>query len=178
QAERHKPSAIVVEDKSSGTALIQELREAGVPVAGFIPKEDKKQRMSIQSIDIESGLVFVPSVAHWLDAYLHELSNFPNGKYDDQVDSTSQFFGWIKTRFPGWGVFEFYSREAKALLNKSAGKYIRVQRPAHSQCSTLYTLSGEQINLGADGIVSLKEEDAIPLLRNGWTKVDLEATLA
>jgi len=29
----------------------------------------------------------------WLAEYLHELTVFPNGKHDDQADSTAQFLG-------------------------------------------------------------------------------------
>ena len=34
--------------------------------------------------------------APWLDEYLSELLGFPATKFDDQVDSTSQFLEWIK----------------------------------------------------------------------------------
>ena len=34
--------------------------------------------------------MFVPTRAPWLEDYLHELMMFPAGRYDDQVDSTSQ----------------------------------------------------------------------------------------
>ena len=33
-----------------------------------------------------------------MDTFLNELLGFPNTKYDDQVDSTSQFLEWIKHR--------------------------------------------------------------------------------
>jgi hypothetical protein len=45
---------------------------------------------------IENGFVHIPARADWLDAYRHELSIFPNGQYDDQVDSTSQALDWVK----------------------------------------------------------------------------------
>jgi predicted phage terminase large subunit-like protein len=37
--------------------------------------------------------VFIPQDAPWLADYLHELAMFPKGKFDDQVDSTSQALG-------------------------------------------------------------------------------------
>ena len=33
----------------------------------------------------------------WLAEYLHEMTVFPKGKHDDQVDSTAQFLDWFKT---------------------------------------------------------------------------------
>jgi len=32
----------------------------------------------------------------WLAEYLHELTAFPKGKHDDQVDSTAQMLDWLK----------------------------------------------------------------------------------
>ena len=37
---------------------------------------------------IENGFVQIPESAPWLAGYLHEMTVFPNGKHDDQVDST------------------------------------------------------------------------------------------
>ena len=48
---------------------------------------------------VESGFVHIPETAPWLDAYLHELTVFPKGKHDDQVDSTAQFLDWFKRPF-------------------------------------------------------------------------------
>jgi hypothetical protein len=59
-------------------------------VEAYKPKENKQMRMARQAIRIENGFVYIPHEAHWLPEYLHELAVFPNGKYNDQVDSTSQ----------------------------------------------------------------------------------------
>ena len=40
----------------------------------------------------------IPKAALWLFDYLEELSAFPTGQYDDQVDSTTQFLNWITAR--------------------------------------------------------------------------------
>ena len=41
---------------------------------------------------MESGNVHLPhpAIAAWVDGFIEELGAFPNGKYDDQVDQTSQ----------------------------------------------------------------------------------------
>jgi predicted phage terminase large subunit-like protein len=39
---------------------------------------------------IENGFVHLPKDAAWLPEYLHELTAFPKGKHDDQVDSTAR----------------------------------------------------------------------------------------
>jgi len=40
--------------------------------------------------------VHLPKEAAWLAEYLHELTVFPKGKHDDQVDSTAQMLDWFK----------------------------------------------------------------------------------
>jgi predicted phage terminase large subunit-like protein len=85
------PAEIIIEDHSSGTPVLQALLDEGLSkVRGHKPKGTKEMRMATQTIPIENGFVYIPQEAHWLDDYLYELSVFPNGKYDDQVDSTSQ----------------------------------------------------------------------------------------
>jgi hypothetical protein len=47
-----------------------------------------------------------PASAPWLAEYLNEMAVFPNGKHNDQVDSTTQFLDWFKKPFPCQGIFE------------------------------------------------------------------------
>jgi phage terminase large subunit-like protein len=54
--------------------------------------------MVAQSAKVEAGHVYLPREADWLDTFLLELLAFPNGRYDDQVDSVSQFLNWSVTR--------------------------------------------------------------------------------
>lgn len=45
---------------------------------------------------IEAGRVWLPREAHYLPCLENEIVNFPNGKYDDQVDTISQVLQWLK----------------------------------------------------------------------------------
>jgi len=63
-------------------------------------------RMHAQTAMIENGFVHIPETAPWLAEYLHEISVFPKGKHDDQVDSTAQFLDWFKKPFPGQGLLD------------------------------------------------------------------------
>jgi len=54
------------------------------------PMMDKTMRMDSVTSAIENGLVHPPDKAPWLGEFLHEITIFPNGKQDDQADSTSQ----------------------------------------------------------------------------------------
>jgi predicted phage terminase large subunit-like protein len=97
QADAFAATVVVIEDKASGTQLIQDLIAEGLyAVTRYQPEADKVMRMNAQTATIENGFVYLPRDAPWLADYLHELSSFPNGKYDDQADSTSQALDWIK----------------------------------------------------------------------------------
>jgi predicted phage terminase large subunit-like protein len=93
QQEKHNATLVLVEDKASGTQLIQELQNDGmyfVKPAENSPGTDKVVRLHTQTVAFESGHVLLPKRAPWLSAYLEELLAFPGSKFDDQVDSTSQ----------------------------------------------------------------------------------------
>jgi predicted phage terminase large subunit-like protein len=53
---------------------------------------EKLVRASTQSPCFEAGRVILPREAPYLPDYETELLGFPSAKYDDQVDSTVQFF--------------------------------------------------------------------------------------
>lgn len=75
-----------IEDKVSGTGLIQTLQREGVPVQGIQRNSDKVTRVMDVAPSIEAGLVLLPSGASFLSDFLAETSAFPNGAHDDQVD--------------------------------------------------------------------------------------------
>ena len=100
-ARRSCPDTILIEDKGTGTGLIQTLRDdpEGFPVVAYDPGAvDKESRMRIQSSKIEGGQVFLPSSAPWLEEFLNEVRRFPNGAHDDQIDSMSQMLDFASRR--------------------------------------------------------------------------------
>jgi predicted phage terminase large subunit-like protein len=106
---------VLIEDKASGTQLIQELIADGChAVTRYQPTADKIMRLHAQTALIENGFVYLPETASWLAEYLHEITVFPKGKHDDQVDSTAQFLDWFKKPMPNWGIFEYTRRLAEA----------------------------------------------------------------
>ena len=93
QARRYRNPKVLIEDKGSGTQLIQELKREGLLyIRPYLPptNTDKIVRLFAQSHHFESGKVLLPSSASWLDDYRRELTSFPGSKHDDQVDSTTQ----------------------------------------------------------------------------------------
>ncbi len=101
---QHNASIVLIEEVNSGTSLVQQLKSENFGrVRPIKPRNDKQTRMENQTAAIENGFVFLPREAPWLDDLLHELSVFPNGKHDDQVDSTSQALDHIYTRSASQG---------------------------------------------------------------------------
>lgn len=94
QQSKWEPTTILIEDKASGTQLIQDLRHELRCIQPIMPEGDKIMRMHSQTALIENGSVHIPHAAPWLAKFLHEMASFPNGRFDDQVDSTSQFLIW------------------------------------------------------------------------------------
>ena len=99
-AEDFQANTVLIEDKASGTQLIQDLKSDGFysSVTRYSPSMDKVMRLHTVTNTIENGFVYLPEEAHWLAEYLHEMATFPNGKFDDQVDSTSQTLDWVRGR--------------------------------------------------------------------------------
>lgn len=108
-ARRFRANTILIEDKVTGTALIQQIREerpVGVPnPIACTPHADKVSRLVAESPAIEAGHVLLPQLADWLVPLRAEIAQFPNGRHDDQVDSISQYLNWIRLHSgPTFGV--------------------------------------------------------------------------
>ena len=162
----------LIEDKASGTQLIQELIADGLyAVTRYEPQSDKVMRMHAQTAMIENGFVHLPDSAPWLAQHLHELTTFPKGRHDDQVDSTAQMLDWFK-RGAGptsnAGIFELY----RQLAEEARGQQARGERwvrlcvpPGIGRMNLLH------LNVAADGTVEMLESDAQSFLRAGWERV-------
>lgn len=81
---------MLVEDKSSGTGLIQDIASAGkIPVKGIERTKDKLTRVMDVVSYIESGLVCLHSQAPWINDFIAECESFTadgSHAHDDQID--------------------------------------------------------------------------------------------
>jgi predicted phage terminase large subunit-like protein len=84
-----EPDCFIVEKKSSGVALYQEMRRTGIPVQEFTPHRgtgDKMARLNSVADIIRSGMVWVPET-RWAEELVDEVAAFPAAPNDDLVDS-------------------------------------------------------------------------------------------
>jgi predicted phage terminase large subunit-like protein len=87
-----EPESVIIEAKASGEPLMQEFRRMGIPVIPFVPSKgkDKHTRVNATAPLFESGSIWYPDGERFADEVIEECAAFPNGEYDDYVDSTTQ----------------------------------------------------------------------------------------
>jgi len=82
---------VYVEDKSSGTSLIQNIqRKQRIPIEGVQVDTDKYTRVLGVQGYIESGYIYLPNDAEWIEDFIKECEAFTatdSHKHDDQVDA-------------------------------------------------------------------------------------------
>jgi len=168
-------TVVLIEDKASGTQLIQELNVDGCrSVTSYKPECDKIMRLHAQTAMIENGFVYVPEGASWLAGYLHEMSVFPNGKHDDQVDSTAQFLDWFQKPMKSWGLFELYRQryQEHQRPTRIITTWMRVRPPPGKEVGGLYLGPQLDFRIRPDGTFDIPAGKAEILISyEGWTKI-------
>jgi predicted phage terminase large subunit-like protein len=93
-----KVDLVLIEDKSAGISMLQDLSRAGVEVRSYNPgRADKMMRLNLIAPLIKRGRVYVPESSvnrgrprDWCDPFLNEVCSFPESAHDDYVDALSQ----------------------------------------------------------------------------------------
>jgi predicted phage terminase large subunit-like protein len=106
--DRKRVDLLLVEDKSAGISLIQDLQRAHLPVRAYNPgRADKMQRLNIVSNIISRGRVWIPEsdarkgyVKDWAEGFVSQICSFPSTTHDDYVDACTQALRYL--RDAGW----------------------------------------------------------------------------
>lgn len=96
--EAYPGDAIVVEDKSSGQQIIQDLRrDSRHPVVAFDPGgKDKILRANLVAPTVEAGKVFLPEATIWVADLIETMAGFPDVDHDDLVDAFTSAIIYFK----------------------------------------------------------------------------------
>lgn len=105
--DKWRPHGMLIEDASSGTALIQDLKSEttyniiGIKLFSYCGKEVRLESCVAM---IEAGQVFLPINGNWVIEYRAELMKFPSAAHDDQVDSTTMYLNYIRNKRAAWEI--------------------------------------------------------------------------
>ena len=101
---------ILIEDAANGPAIIDALHHRVSGIIAVQPEGGKLARAHAAQPSVEAGNVYLPNPRpdgrlmperEWVDDFLHQLTVFPNGAHDDDVDAFTQLLvRW--QRPPDW----------------------------------------------------------------------------
>ena len=172
-AKLHGAGIVLIEDKASGTSLIQDLRAAGLSQVQAAPSldGDKIMRLRAQTAKIEGGFVHFPEQAPWLDDYLRELLAFPNGKYADQVDS-SVFALTLSSVHSEPAIIQYYRKLATSSMGRVPQGPVMRRIRLPGEATTWYLISGRAPTIPPDRIIEVTEEEGNAIKMHGGEWVD------
>lgn len=116
------PDSFIVEKKSSGTPLFQELRRMGIPVSEFTPHRgtgDKIARINAISDIFRSGMVWYPVGHKWAEEVVEQVAAFPASEHDDMVDCVSMALA----RFRNGGFIRLESDAEDEIMRPRTAAY-------------------------------------------------------
>jgi predicted phage terminase large subunit-like protein len=81
---------VLIETVGYQLSLFQNLqRQSMIPLKKYQPIKDKVARAKSMAAIFEAGRIYFLQGAKWLDDFEYELTVFPKGKHDDQLDALS-----------------------------------------------------------------------------------------
>ncbi len=113
------PKAIrkLIEAKANGPAILSHLQSKVPGLEGVNPIGGKLARARAVQPLFSAGNVWIPVSAPWVREYVSELTKFPRGRNDDQVDATSQALAFLAENSAG----SLYRRAADAWKKRHEG---------------------------------------------------------
>ena len=90
---------ILIEDTANGPAIIDALKHVVSGIVPVQPAGGKRARAQAAQPQVEAGNIYVPNPRphgallrgrEWVDDFLYQLTAFPSGAHDDDVDAFTQ----------------------------------------------------------------------------------------
>jgi len=156
---------ILVEDKSAGISLIQDLQRAHLPVRAYNPgRADKVQRLNIVANIIARGRVWIPEssqrkgyVRDWAEGFVSQICSFPETTHDDFVDTCVDSLTQVQM-----------ADGVKAIKDIKVGEM--VMTPNGLRRVTAVHDNGMKEVWEVDGLLATAEHKV--MTQDGWTRVD------
>lgn len=105
KAQYPRTTAVLIEDKANGPAVIADVKKTISGVIAINPGSNSKlSRAMPMSRQQEAGDIYLPhpAIAPWVDDYINEFTSFPNGSHDDDVDSSDQAINYFGDAVRVW----------------------------------------------------------------------------
>lgn len=105
-------SAVLIEDRANGTAVVQRLKANQSGIIPINPEGGKTARMQAVAAEWQAGDWYIDRNAAWAEAFVEQITLFPNAAHDDMVDMMSQAAVWLlKTRGPTLRISNAFTGE-------------------------------------------------------------------
>lgn len=139
---------IYVEDKSSGSSLVQDLRvSTRLPVIAWKPPYigDKVAKVKLVSPLQHAGRVHLPVGAHWVEPFVQQAEQFPHSEFDDMVDMLAIGLNVLSKSGGALDGFDASTESLRSVVSRSR-KIILPGKENHRRAS-LATLLGNRQSL-------------------------------
>jgi len=117
-------TAVLVEDKANGSAVIETLTDEIAGVLPINPEGGKAARAFAMQPSCEAGNVWLPdpSVDPTIEEFIGTCSKFTGaeGGDDDEVDSMTQYCNWRRVRGKSMGLVDYMRQQQEAKMKESA----------------------------------------------------------
>jgi predicted phage terminase large subunit-like protein len=110
-----RANTILIEDAANGPAIIDVLTHKLSGIIAVQPQGGKMARAQAAQPKVEAGNVYLPTPRphgrliperEWVEDFLYQLTVFPNGAHDDDVDAFTQLLvRWQQPYEPAWVTF-------------------------------------------------------------------------
>jgi len=113
-------SAILVEDKANGSAVISHLKEEIPGVIAIEPQGGKMARVVATAPEFQANNWIIERNGPWTHKVIEQLTLFPNAKHDDLTDAITQASIWLQANTYELGLVDYFKK-----LGAGAKKFVK-----------------------------------------------------
>jgi predicted phage terminase large subunit-like protein len=126
-------SAVLVEDKANGPAVVQRLRTNVSGVVEVNPQGGKTARLFAAQPEWQAGDWLVNRNAAWVEPFVEQVTMVPGAAHDDMADAMSQAAIWLQQHCYSSGLFQLWAEEAEEVKERKAREEAEARSGAQPQ---------------------------------------------